>query len=233
MKFWRTEKSCHIYANLLVVNLHVVAHGMKTSYKIALTCGLLPMVLGTAVFAVWLATDIAELEIAGIFIIQGGLILFAIGFISLLVFINSAMKDSEPFMGRSALCAVVLLLNFPLCVGYLLIAFAMENANVVTVVNESAKPVTDLVLSDPSGRKYPIAPILPGASRTACYAFSGEGSVQYAFTNDGTPQQGQLIGYITSGLGSHGTLRLSKDDEAAATEDTNRVSATDFFKFCA
>ena len=205
---------------------------MTIGYRIAIACGLLPMILGTAIFTEWLFTDLDTLEIIGLWLIYGGIALFAIGIFSLRVFVSHARRRGILYRKPTAWALAVLLMNFPLCAAYVSIAFAMESAHVVTVVDRAALPIEGLILTDPAGRQFRIGTVEPGEARHACLDFSGEGAVQFAFNVDGQMRVGTLITYQSNPFGSNATLDLSEDLTANASEEFRRISAADFFRHC-
>ncbi len=201
-------------------------------YRTAIACGLFPMLLGTAVFAAWLFTDLDALEFIGLLLIYGGIVLFAAGIVSLLVFVSHARKGGIAYRIPTTLALAVLVLNFPLCAAYMSIAFAMESAHVVTVVNRAGMPIEALTLTDPAGRQFRLGTVWPGQVRHACLDFSGEGAVQFSLNVDGETRAGTLIGYLADPLGSHATLRLSEELTAQASEEFRRISLADFLRYC-
>jgi hypothetical protein len=205
---------------------------VKLWYRTAIACGLFPMVLGTAIFAAWLFTDLDALEIIGLLFIYGGIVLFAAGIGSLLIFVSRARKGGIAYRRPTTLALAVLILNVPLCAAYISIAFAMESAHVVTVVNRAGMPIESLTLTDPAGRQFRIGTVGPGQVRHACLDFSGEGAVQFSLNVDGEARAGTLIGYLADPLGSSATLRLSAELTLQASEEFRRVSLADFLRYC-
>lgn len=201
-------------------------------YRAAVACGLFPMLLGTAIFAAWLLTDLDALEIIGVLFIYGGIVLFAAGVVSLLVFVSRARKGGIAYRTPTTLALAVLILNFPLCAAYVSIAFAMESAHVVTAVNRAGMPIEALTLTDPAGRRFRVGIVGPRQVRRACLDFSGEGAVQFSLNVDGKTRAGTLIGYLADPLGSYATLRLSEELTAQASEESRRISLADFLRYC-
>ncbi len=201
-------------------------------YRTAIACGLFPILLGTAIFVAWLFTDLDALEIIGLLFIYGGIVLFAAGIVSLFVFVSRARKGRISYRKSTNLALAVLVLNFPLCAAYISIAFAMESAHVVTVVNRAGMPIEALTLTDPAGRQFRVGTVEPGQVRHACLDFSGEGAVQFSLNVDGETRAGTLIGYLADPLGSHATLRLSEELTAQANEEFRRISLADFLRYC-
>ncbi len=201
-------------------------------YRTAIVCGLVPMLLGTAIFAAWLFTDFNALGILGILFIYGGLALFAAGIVSLLIFVSRARKDGIAYRKPAILALAVLVVNFPLCAAYISIAFLMESAHVVTVVNRTGMPIETLALTDPVGRRFRVGTVGPGQVRRACLGFSGEGAVQFSLSVDGETRTGTLIGYLSDPLGSDATLHLSEDLSVQTREGFRRISVADFLRHC-
>jgi hypothetical protein len=201
-------------------------------YRMAIACGLFPMFLGSAVFAAWLFTDLDALEIIGLILIYSGIVPFAVGIVSLVMFIFRARKGGIAHRIPAAVAFAVLLLNFPLCAAYIFIAFAMESAHVVTVVNRADMPIESLSLTDPTGRQFQAGTIGPGQLRHTCLDFSGEGAVRFSLNVNGEARAGTLIGYLADPLGSHATLRLSEELAVQASEEFRRISFANFLRYC-
>lgn len=201
-------------------------------YWLAIVCGLIPMVLGSAVFAAWLETDSDSLEIVGIVAIYLGLPLFAVGVVALVVFTAAARKSEIAYRRSTAIALIILVANFPLCVVYVSLAFAMESAHLVTIDNGADVGVGELILSDPAGRQFPVGTVPPGEIRHACLDLAGEGVVRFAFTIDGETREGVLIGYLAAPLGSHATLRVSVERTVSASETFSRISLPGFLRYC-
>ena len=205
---------------------------MRLWYRAAIACGLVPMVLGSAIFAAWLFTDLDALEIIGLLFIYVGIVLFAAGIVSLFVFVKRARKAGTAYRKPATWALAVLLLNVPLCAAYVSVAFAMESAHSVTVINDADKPVEALTLTDPTGRRFQVGIVAPGQSRHACLDLSGEGAVEYSLTVDGETHAGILIGYLAAPLGSRASLRVSKTLTVEVGEEFRRIAFVDFVRTC-
>lgn len=201
-------------------------------HKLAIACGLLPMILGTAIFVAWLITDSDVLEIIGLLLVYGGVALLALGLVCLLAFVSRARKAGIAYRRARNWALVVLFLNFPLCAATIFLAFAMESANVVTLVNNAAVPIEAMILSDPQGRQFHVGSIQPGQDHQACFGFAGEGAVRFSFNAQGTPHAGILIGYLAGPLGSRATLTLSRDMTVETDEQFHRISLTEYLRSC-
>jgi len=201
-------------------------------YRAALLCGLLPMLLGTAIFAAWLVTDHGSLEIAGLLLIYGGILLLGAGLVSLRLYLSHARRGGIAGRRPAVWALALLLANLPLCAAYVFIAFAMESAHHVTLVNRASKSIEALVLTDPTGRRFPVGTIGPGQVRQVCPDFSGEGAVEFSLTIDGESRTGTLIGYLADPLGSRSTLLLTKVNTTEASETFERISLVEFLRHC-
>lgn len=206
---------------------------MKLWYRYSLVCGLIPLLLGTATFFWWFITDLHDLFLVGYFVILGGIVLFLAGMVCVLVYVLKARRAQSRYKRAAVASVTVLLLNFFVCAGYILIAVRMTTTYIVIVTNDYREPIRDLVLKDPADGIYGISTVQPGAIAKACFRFKGEGAVTYAMTSRGSAQTGQLVGYVTSGYGGTAKLSLSQDG-LVQTEDQSfrRVSAGDYILVC-
>ena len=201
-------------------------------YRAALFCGLFPALLGTAIFAAWLVTDHGWLEIAGLLLIYGGILLVLAGLVSLRLYLSHARRGGIASRRPAVWALALLLANLPLCAAYVSIAFAMESAHHVTFVNRASAPVEDLVLTDPTGRRFAIETIGSGLTRHDCPDFSGEGAVEFSFNIEGESRTGTIIGYLADPLGSRSTLWLTEDRTTETSETFERISAAEFLCHC-
>ncbi len=206
---------------------------MKLWYRCSLVCGLIPLLLGTATFFWWFITDLHDLLLVGNLVILGGIVLFLAGMVCVLVYVLKARRAQSRYKRAAVASVTVLLLNFFVCAGYILIAVRMMTTYIVIVTNDYREPIRDLVIKDPADGIYRVATVQPAAIAKACFRFKGEGAVTYAMTNRGSAQTGQLFGYVTSGYGGTAKLSLSQDG-LVQTEDQifRRISAGDYIRVC-
>lgn len=205
---------------------------MTLWYKIAIACGVLPLLVGTITFGAWLATDLDELELFGITVIVGGLILFVIGLVALDRFATNGKRIEVTYKKPAAIAAAILLLNFPVALAYMAVAASMENSFFVTIESDFPEPIRDLVLTDPRGTGFRLEEIEPGSARSACYDFSGEGEVLYSMALGDDTQNGVLIGYITSNMGHRTELHLTEYGRIEISESYHRISLGELLQFC-
>ena len=201
-------------------------------YRVALFCSLFPALTGTAIFAAWLVTDHDTLELAGLLLIYGGILLVLAGLVSLRLYLSHARRAGIAGR-RSAFWALAFLLaNLPLCAAYVSIAFAMESAHHITLANRASAPIEDLVLTDPTGRRFAIGNVGPGLTLHLCPDFSGEGAVAFSFSIEGEGRSGTLIGYLADPLGSRSSLLLTEDRATKTGETFERISLSEFLHHC-
>ncbi len=206
---------------------------MKLWYRYSLVCGLIPLLLGTVTFFWWFITDLQYLLLVGNLVILGGIVLYLAGVVCVLVYVLKARRAQSRYKMAAVASVTVLLLNFFVCAGYILIAVRMMTTYIVIVTNDYREPIRDLVIKDPADGIYGISTVQPGAIAKACFRFKGEGAVIYAMTSRGSAQTGQLVGYVRSGYGGAAKLSLSQDG-LVQTEDQlfRRVSAGDYIRVC-
>lgn len=205
---------------------------MTRWYRIAVACGVLPLLVGTITFGAWLATDSDVLILVGITVILAGLGLFVAGAIALGRFVVSARKAAVSCVGRASVAAAILLLNFPLALAYMAIADTMVSGIFVTIANDFSGPIRDLVLTDPRGETFAFESIEPGSEHASCPGLSGEGTVKFSMTASGLVRRGILIGYITPSMGVKAELRLTADGQVEVSESLGRISLEELLQFC-
>jgi hypothetical protein len=105
-----------VKARLANEQAQVLVPAMNRAYRIALFCGACPLVVGVSVFLLWMAFHWDWLMDAGIWTIVGGILLFMVGAISLIVSHQGEMKAAKITCGKvwrsTLLCAGLLLSNF-------------------------------------------------------------------------------------------------------------------------
>lgn len=191
---------------------------MNRWHRIAFICGLLPFLAGTTIFAVWLLTRLDWLILAGYFTIIIGLLLFVGGLVSIFVATRKAKQQATPYKRKNLLILVVLLLNFPVAMGMASYALHLMTIYDVLIINELEKPIDQIVFTDPVGKNYPIYDVPPHSQTHHEFNFDGEGSVNYQIKSTTIEQSGILIGYITSSLGGHVTVKISSDGTISVNE---------------
>lgn len=208
---------------------------MSRLYKIAIVCGLLPLLVGTTTFVAWLATDIGELVVFGLFVFFVGLGVFLVGVIALRRFVTRAKKEGVAHVRYTAIAAAILLLNFPAAFAYMAIADSMETSFFVTIENEFSEPIRDLVFINSPGDNFPIADIDPGSKYSHCFDFlgdGGDGDVKFSMTVNDSTRTGFLLGYITPNMGVRAKMHLTEAGQVEVSESTNRISFGELLQFC-
>jgi len=200
--------------------------------KTPIACGVIPMALGTAVFIAWLFTDDDALELIGLAVIFGGVVLVVAGIVSLCFFVSRARRDGRSYRTPTAVALATLAANFPLCGVYVAFAFTTESAHLVTVDNQAGQPVTALVVTDPTGRQFQLDSVAPRQVAHACLGFSGEGAVEFAFNIGGETRSGILIGYLADPIGLQATLHVSESLTVEASERFHRIALAEFLELC-
>ena len=182
---------------------------MIGTYEIAIFCGAFPAILGTAIFLAWVIAPLLRFQIAGIFLILIGAMLFAIGFVSLWFHARLARRASVSRRKPIRRAAALLIVNLPLCVFYVFVATAVSSVDFVLIRNAAATPIENLILTDSSGNAFAFRPTPPGQTHIACFRIRGEGALKYSFAIGHQRRSGYLSGYIGLG-GTHFELHLSE-----------------------
>ncbi len=184
---------------------------MPRLIKIAIACGAMPLIAGTAIYFLWRLTRWEFLERLGMFNIFIGLALFAIGVGCVIRQSNDEMSTPNTNNGntgqRNLLVVTLLLANFPAAIIYGLSAIEVMTRYTVCITNESPTAIEKLVLVGPNS-EWSIGVVPAGARVQRELSFGGEGSLSFTAEHEGESIQGEVDGYVTGGLGGDTTLRL-------------------------
>jgi len=181
------------------------------AYKIAIFCGITPLLVGTTIFVLWLTTRWSKLEGFGIFTIFGGIVLFAIGVISLVIHTVGQNKIHE---GRSKLiientkAAGLLLLNFPVALLIIYLVSYFQSFYILTIRNNTSYSVNNFVLSS-TGNNISIGSIPSNQAVTTKFRV-GEGSITFKTSINGKALEGTIDGYV-SGSGDKKIVTFLQD----------------------
>ena len=128
--------------------------------------------------------------------IAGGVILFLIGSIFLLLYY---LKEN-PGYKKLFRPAFILLINFPVAAFYIYFASSILFSHLVNTTNNCPQDAR-IELTDPSGKIYQIR-IDASKHTSKRFHFLGEGSVKYRlYIAEKFKQKGTFVGYTSSGIG--------------------------------
>jgi len=178
---------------------------MSLSFRIALSCGALPLAAGTLIFVLWLASPSHTLVALGAIVFGLGLAFFLVGSMALVRF--SLLSESRAVgllssHGWSTVLAGLLLVsNFPAALTY---GAVMIPAYVVEVHNESDQLLESVRIFG-GGCDESLGSLQPGGSETELLRIERDGQLELSFQH-GTESKRQVIdGYVTHG---HGAIRI-------------------------
>ena len=121
---------------------------MNQSYRLALLCGALPLIVGVAIFCLWLVTRWEWLGAAGACTLLGGVAMFLIGVIALVRYCWLALPNPDVPRRRlwfSTLGAAFLhLTNFLVAGGIIYAVIAIETRYSVTINNASRHSIDEV-----------------------------------------------------------------------------------------
>ena len=163
---------------------------MHITYRIALWCGLAPLISGAAVFLIWLVVRNGWLQIAGFIIFILGLVLFVVGIMSLLIYLYTARKNKiEHYIKRSFVAGSILVVNFPVA-ALLMFAFFKIAYHQLIIVNESEHYITKVEISGPV--RHWVNSISPRTTYKSKIYPDSEGNAHYQLLINGFRHEGVL-----------------------------------------
>ena len=184
---------------------------MNPWYKRSLACGVTPLVLGISIFIGWYFTHASWLEVAGIINIFFGLILFLLG----IIFVGIYLFKTRQYK-RSLVPLLILLLNFPVATTIISKVEYIKSTCTLKIVNQSPYAITKFYLTERDYR-HPVMDTPARSISRQEFHFKYEGTVYYTMQINGKTHQGNMFGYVTSGMSSVATLRLSESGELNVT----------------
>ncbi len=147
----------------------------------ALLCGAAPLIFGCSLFAIWLLVRSEILEAAGVGTMVIGFWLVALGFLALAWHWRRARKSSNYDSSRTwkhlALCALLLLSNFPAAFAVIGGGLLVEACNTIIIRNQREHAIEDVHITGP-GVDVHTGSIGPGESLRKWTWPSTEGEIQ-------------------------------------------------------
>src|SRR6185312_7690842 len=145
---------------------------MSRAYRVAMICGAVPLLVGLAIFLLWLITRWGWLMLAGVFTLYAGVVAVALGIIGLAM--SPEVRRARPRLA----CAALLLVNFPVAFAICYAAVAVKTGYTVVVHNDSQKSL-DRVRVSGGGCDVSFGTIPPGASVHRTMRFRQDGRLEF------------------------------------------------------
>lgn len=186
---------------------------MKALYGISLFCGLAPLMAGITIYVLWLLTGREVFVLAGIYTIYVGLALVTLGFVCLVVYLYKLTRRGvrgKPVIKRAVIGTSVLLVNLPVCLLIVVLAFTDLTEFTVLVKNESHVTISQFKLSGP-GVDEQWENIGPGELFESPIRFTHDGTLTYSAWIDSFQYRGVVAGYVTNGLGGWAEVIVRRD----------------------
>ncbi len=189
-------------------------------YRLAMACGLIPLVLGLSIFGVWVFTRAAFFQTLGLITFALGVISFFIGAYALLRYRHLAKRNPyntpQQVLRASWQCWLVLLINFPIAVAILNGASAIESCYTVVASNKSNLAFEDIQISG-GGYNETLGNIGSGEKTHYRLFFNNEGMVEISGKHRGERIKATLDGYVSPKTGgrayvifeANGTINVS------------------------
>lgn len=198
---------------------------MNRAYRVALVCGLLPILVGVSIFLLWLVMRWEWLIAAGIFTLYGGVALFFIGSVALACFCWFAFRSSDVSRKRllfSTLgCAALLLSNFPIAARIVVAVVDIETRYAIVVHNTSDLPLEQVRVFG-GGCDCFLGSIPPGDTATCFCRFHCDGRLEFCAVS-GTTTHSQIIdGYVTGNMGGRAVVTIHPNGTISVIHDGDK-----------
>jgi hypothetical protein len=198
---------------------------MHRSYRIALLCGILPLVAGVGIYLVWLVAKWESLMVAGLFTIIAGMVCTIVAAISLGLFWRNVRRNNTMPQRRAvyliAFCAAILAMDY-LAAGIIACtAHERYSAYNITVCNESLQPIENIHLSG-GGIDYYCDRIAAGKAADCILWFKQDGSLQFSAVCGSTTYAETVDNYVTGGMGGMAIITIRPDYTISIDHDIQR-----------
>lgn len=164
-------------------------------YRLALACGVLPLVAGVSILAAYAATEYSGLIVAGFGCLCGGAISFTIGAAAIFVWrsrTRTGDKRSIPWLPVMVLAA-----NLPAAAACIVAGGLLATEYVVVIRNDTPVSIDAIKLTG-GGCDKSYGSLLPGDELRAWLWFDRDGELELTFAKDGERNSMIIEGYVTS-----------------------------------
>lgn len=177
---------------------------MDRTFRIALLCGLLPLLVGLSLFVLWIITRWDWLVVGGFVTLYGGLVSVLIGAIALARYCWAAARIADPprrnWVPSALACAALLLSNFPAAGGMIAAVIAIETRYSVVVHNASKQAISNVRVYG-GGCEAKFGTIPPGGLARRSLWIQHDGELEFAAVGSSTTHCMTIDGYVTNGMG--------------------------------
>ena len=198
---------------------------MYASFRVALFCGLLPLITGISIFVLWLITGWLWLEVAGFFTILGGTALVIIGMGALGYFCREANRESRMSCRRlwfSRWAAPRLFSNFPVAAEIIATVNAIEKMYTVVIHNTSRGRLSKFV---GGGCDKSLGTISAGADARCSLSLQCDGKLEFRAIS-GTATHSEIIqAHVAHGTGGQAVVTVAPDGTISVSLSVALINA--------
>ena len=196
---------------------------MKLAYKIALFCGLAPLIIAVFILAGWFTRGEEEFLIAGLFNIVGGVILFVIGICCLIFYEYKSRQQHHQSAWKKLLKPfLIMIANFPAAAGCVYLVIFLASVSVVSVTNQTQEYIPAINLSSDKFIIKPIKGVMPGNTIKKYRRIKQSGPIDYSFKLNGQELSGNLVAYASRHQGRNVVMTISENGQVSVEEKLRR-----------
>jgi hypothetical protein len=193
---------------------------MNRAYRVALFCGVFPLLVGISIFLLWVITSWEWLMTAGYFALCGGVPFFIVGVVALADFCWLANRNPDSSSRRIWLsmlgCGGLLVSNFVAAGGILAAVLALESRYSVVINNASRQSLDDVYVFG-GGCEISFGSIPPGRIVRRSFWIQGDGELQFHAIHGSTVIARTVDEYVTSNSGSKTAIHIKPDGSISVT----------------
>jgi hypothetical protein len=180
-------------------------------YRVVQFCWAAPLIVGLACLTLYAVTRAQAIAVLGFFVVLGGTALFALGALCLIIFWallrHCAADIRQTWRKRALVVFGLLVLNFPIAFGCMWLGTWLMSRFTVTVVNNSAAPVREVIIGV-AGERADLGTLAPGDRASRTFSIRNDGDLEFWAVQDGANVSGEAGAYLdmTHGSGTQGIV---------------------------
>ena len=193
---------------------------LNRAHRVVTICGATPLLLGTAIFAIWLVARWDWLMMAGAVVLYGGIAVVAAGVLALAL--SCWMAFRTPRVPRRRVwvstlsCGGLLLANFLAAGGIISAVIAIATRYTVVVHNASQQRL-DSVRVFGGGCDASYGSLLPGAIARRSFWIRQDGVLVFRASGGKGALEQTTEDYVTNNLGGHVRITVQPDQTISVT----------------
>ncbi len=194
---------------------------MKNLLRLAVLCGVLPLVAGIGIFVAWVITEASWLTMAGLLTINVGVYAVVVGLVLLIVYMSWAWQGGQiprrRLVGQTLAVVALFAANFVAAGGAVMGAQVISSRYTVVVTNQSNAPLQSARIEG-GGVAVEFGDIPPGATVSESFWIKHDGQLTLSGRHGSNDVHAVIADYVTNGQGDYLDVTVDPNGNIIAPE---------------